>query len=420
MGLLALGFNHRTAPIDLREKISFGPESLLSALQQARRCSSVNELAILSTCNRTEIYCATQRHDSDEILSWLGEYHRLPLSELTSCAYEYWEVRAVRHVMRVASGLDSMVLGEPQIFGQMKSAYAQAQQVNTVGPTLSRMFQHAFSVAKKVRTDTDIGSNPVSVAFASVSLAKHIFSDLHNNTALLIGAGEMIELVARHLADSGIKQIIVANRTLERAHSIAEEFNGRAVPLEEITQCLAAADIVVSCTASSFPILGKGAVEEALKKRKHRPMFMVDIAVPRDIEPQVAELPDVYLYTIDDLQNVIDENIQSREDAARKAERIVDVCSQDYINRVKALSGVDTLKAYREHLNHLQQQELAKALQQLQNGADPEQILKRFAHDFTNKVMHQPSVQIKKAASEERHELLAWTKSLFGLDGEDP
>ncbi|MBV1884805.1 MAG: glutamyl-tRNA reductase [Gammaproteobacteria bacterium] len=416
MGLLALGINHRTAPIELRERIAFAPNSLLDALGQAMNCSSLNELAILSTCNRTELYCATSRQDSGEVLAWLGEYHRLSLAELSDCAYEYWDDRAVRHILRVASGLDSMVLGEPQILGQLKTAYAQAQQQKTLGPDLSRMFQHAFSVAKQVRTDTEIGSNPVSVAYAAVSLAKRIFSDLHTNTVLLIGAGEMVELVARHFAENGIKHMIVANRTFERARSVAEEFNGQAILLEQLSEYLPSADIIVSCTASSLPILGKGAIEQALKKRKHRPMFLVDIAVPRDIEPQVGDLADAYLYTIDDLQGVIDENLQSRQRAATQAEKIIDLRSEEFMDRLKEFAGVDTLKLYRDRVDQLRQVELTKALAQLNGGADAEEVLRRFSNNFANKVMHEPSVNLKKASVEGRNDLLAWAKHLFGLD----
>lgn len=416
MGLLALGINHRTAPIELRERIAFAPNSLLDALGQAMNCSSLNELAILSTCNRTELYCATSRQDSGEVLAWLGEYHRLSLAELSDCAYEYWDDRAVRHILRVASGLDSMVLGEPQILGQLKTAYAQAQQQKTLGPDLSRMFQHAFSVAKQVRTDTEIGSNPVSVAYAAVSLAKRIFSDLHTNTVLLIGAGEMVELVARHFAENGIKHMIVANRTFERARSVAEEFNGQAILLEQLSEYLPSADIIVSCTASSLPILGKGAIEQALKKRKHRPMFLVDIAVPRDIEPQVGDLADAYLYTIDDLQGVIDENLQSRQRAATQAEKIIDLRSEEFMDRLKEFAGVDTLKLYRDRVDQLRQVELTKALAQLDGGADAEEVLRRFSNNFANKVMHEPSVNLKKASVEGRNDLLAWAKHLFGLD----
>ncbi|PCI43580.1 MAG: glutamyl-tRNA reductase [Moraxellaceae bacterium] len=416
MGLLALGINHRTAPIELRERIAFDPNSLLDALGQAMNCSSLNELAILSTCNRTELYCSTSRQDSGEVLAWLGEYHRLPLVELSDCAYEYWDDRAVRHILRVASGLDSMVLGEPQILGQLKTAYAQAQQQKTLGPDLSRMFQHAFSVAKQVRTDTEIGSNPVSVAYAAVSLAKRIFSDLHTNTVLLIGAGEMVELVARHFAENGIKHMIVANRTFERARAVAEEFNGQAILLEQLSEHLPRADIIVSCTASSLPILGKGAIEQALKKRKHRPMFLVDIAVPRDIEPQVGDLADAYLYTIDDLQGVIDENMQSRQRAATQAEQIIELRSAEFMDRLKEFAGVDTLKLYRDRVDQLRQAELTKAIAQLNSGGDAEEVLRRFSKNFANKVMHQPSVNLKKASVEGRNDLLAWAKHLFGLD----
>jgi len=247
-------------------------------------------------------------------------------------------------------------------------------------------------------------------------LAKRIFSDLHTNTVLLIGAGEMVELVARHFAENGIKHMIVANRTFERARAVAEEFNGQAILLEQLSEHLPRADIIVSCTASSLPILGKGAIEQALKKRKHRPMFLVDIAVPRDIEPQVGDLADAYLYTIDDLQGVIDENMQSRQRAATQAEQIIELRSAEFMDRLKEFAGVDTLKLYRDRVDQLRQAELTKAIAQLNSGGDAEEVLRRFSKNFANKVMHQPSVNLKKASVEGRNDLLAWAKHLFGLD----
>ena len=307
MALLALGINHKTASVSVREKVAFAPEQMADALAQACELAHLKEVAILSTCNRTELYCSTELEGTRALLEWLGGYHKLDPDELQTCSYAHWGQDAAQHMMRVASGLDSLVLGEPQILGQLKSCYAVSQSAGVVGAELDRLFQQTFAVAKKVRTDTAIGENPVSVAYASVSLAQHIFSDLSQSKALLIGAGETIELVARHLSEAGVKQMTVANRTLVRAEALAEEFNARAILLGDIPEALEDADIVIASTASQLPILGKGAVESALKKRKHRPIFMVDIAVPRDIEHEVAELDDVYLYTVDDLKEVIEE-----------------------------------------------------------------------------------------------------------------
>lgn len=304
MAFLALGINHKTASVDVRERVAFTPEQLVEALQQLCRLTDSREAAILSTCNRSELYIEQDQLSADIVLRWLADYHHLSLDELRASAYVHEDDAAVRHMMRVASGLDSLVLGEPQILGQMKSAYAVAREAGTIGPLLGRLFQATFNAAKQVRTDTAIGENPVSVAFAAVSLAKQIFSDLQRSQALLIGAGETITLVARHLHELGVKRIVVANRTLERASLLAEQFGAHAVLLSDIPAELVRSDIVISSTASQLPILGKGAVESALKLRKHKPIFMVDIAVPRDIEPEVGELDDVYLYSVDDLHEV--------------------------------------------------------------------------------------------------------------------
>lgn len=415
MVLLAYGINHKTASVDLREKLAFAPDRVIGALNEVREHARLREVAILSTCNRTELYCSAEAQDSGHLLGWLSRYHALPVDQITRCAYEFWNDAAVRHLMRVASGLDSMVLGEPQILGQLKSAYAVAQEARTVGPELGRLFQHTFSAAKQIRTDTGIGANPVSVAFAAVKLAKHIFSDLKKTTVLLIGAGETIELVARHLAEQGVKSMIVANRTLSRANALAEEFKGRSVTLGDIPLVLPQADIVISSTASPLPILGKGAVEHALKIRKRKPMFMMDIAVPRDIEEEVAELADVYLYTVDDLQQVVDENRRQRQEAAAQAESLVDRCTLQFMDSLKSLDAVETIRQYRETLEILRQQELERALQQLQAGGNAEEILQRMSRNLINKVMHQPTVQLRQAAEQGRLDQLELAQQLLGL-----
>jgi glutamyl-tRNA reductase len=320
-------------------------------------------------------------------------------------------------MMRVACGLDSMILGEPQILGQMKDAYASAREAGTLGPLLGRLFQATFSTAKTVRTDTRIGENPVSVAFAAVSLAKQIFSELPRSQALLIGAGETITLVARHLHEQGIRRIVVANRTLERASQLADEVGGQAVLLADIPEQLVNSDIVISSTASPLPILGKGAVERALKKRKHRPVFMVDIAVPRDIEPEVGELDDVYLYTVDDLHEVIAENLRSRQGAARAAEELVLTGVDEFMARLRERDSVDLLRGYRQRAEQLRDEELAKALRQLGNGIPAEDVLAQLARGLTNKLLHAPSVQLKKFSAAGRHDALAVAQELLDLDG---
>ena len=416
MAFLALGINHKTASVGVRERVAFPPESQVEALQQLCRLTCSREAAILSTCNRSELYLEQELLDSDEVLQWLAAYHRLSVAELRECAYVHTNEEAVQHMMRVASGLDSMVLGEPQILGQMKSAFAVAQEAGTIGPLLGRLFQATFSTAKSVRTDTAIGENPVSVAFAAVSLAKQIFSDLHRSQALLIGAGETITLVARHLHEQGIKRLVVANRTLERASMLAEQFGAHAVLLADIPQELVNSDIVISSTASQLPILGKGAVERALKQRRHKPMFMVDIAVPRDIEPEVGELEDIYLYSVDDLHEVVSENLKSRQGAADAAEQLVSAGADDFMQRLRERAAVDVLRACRQQAESLRDEELGRALRLLNNGSPAEEVLAQFARGLTNKLMHAPSVQLKKFSAAGRLDALAVAQELFALD----
>ncbi|EQM70799.1 glutamyl-tRNA reductase [Aquipseudomonas alcaligenes OT 69] len=389
---------------------------MVEALRQLCNLTASREAAILSTCNRSELYLEQEQISADEVLAWLAGYHNLSLEELRACAYVHQDDAAVRHMMRVASGLDSMVLGEPQILGQMKSAYAVAREAGTVGPLLGRLFQATFSTAKTVRTDTAIGENPVSVAFAAVSLAKQIFTDMHRSQALLIGAGETITLVARHLHEQGVKRIVVANRTLERASMLAEQFGAHAVLLADIPDELVNSDIVISSTASQLPILGKGAVERALKQRKHKPIFMVDIAVPRDIEPEVGELDDVYLYTVDDLHEVVAENLKSRQGAAQAAEELVGGGVVEFMQRLRELAAVDVLRAYRQQAERTRDEELAKAQRMLANGSSAEDVMAQLARGLTNKLLHAPSVQLKKLSADGRFDALAVAQELFALD----
>lgn len=418
MALIALGINHKSAQLALRERVAFAPEQMTEALGDALRGSDLNEVVILSTCNRTEVFatvedCAVEREH--KLLDWLAGYHHVSLAELKDHYYAYWEQEALHHMIQVTSGLDSMVLGEPQIFGQMKSAFAVAQEAESVDSELSRIFPHVFSVAKKVRTDTAIGENPVSVAYAAVNLSHHIFSDLSKTRALLIGAGETIELVARHLSENGVTNIVVANRTLGRARELAQRFGAEAVLLSEIPEQLIKADIVISSTASQLPILGKGAVEHALKMRKHRPILMVDIAVPRDIEEQVGDLDDIYLYTVDDLTEIVDENKRNREFEARKADKIIAAGIESYLQQLKSLDVVATLKNYREQSEYMRDTELEKALKQLAKGGQAEQVLAHLARNLTNKFMHKPSIEMKKASVQGREDLIGWAHELFGL-----
>lgn len=418
MTLLAFGINHNTASLAIRERVAFAPEQVEAALAQVCRDAAVEEVAILSTCNRTEIYASTQS-SAARVLEWVARYHRLELADIQACSYCHHDSEAIRHMMAVASGLDSLVLGEPQILGQMKSAYAVARDAGTIGSHLHSAFQQVFSIAKRVRTETAIGENPVSVAYAAVSLAQQIFSDLKQDTALLIGAGETIELVARHLFEQGVRSILVANRTLGRARELAEKFNAEAILLADIPGVLHRADIVISSTASQLPLLGKGAVESALKKRKHKPMFMVDIAVPRDIEAEVGDLPDVYLYTVDDLREVIDENLRSRQEAATRADQIVLEGVRLYERELRALTSVSTIKAYRRKAELLRDQELDKALRALASGSSPELVVTQLARGLTNKLLHEPTTRLKQASQLGRDDMLGLSQELFGLTDRD-
>ena len=420
MGFIALGINHRTAGGEVRERVSFSPEQLPDALQRLRAEAGADEVAILSTCNRTELYCAQEQLDADRLVEWVARFHGMTAEELRRSSYLHQDAGAVNHMMRVAAGLDSMVLGEPQILGQMKDAWQAARTAGTLGPYLDRLFQSTFNMAKQVRTDTAIGENPVSVAFAAVSLARQIFADLRRSTALLIGAGETIALVARHLFEQGVGRIIVANRTLQRAELLSEPLGGQAIVLTQIPDILAECDVVISSTASPLPILGKGAVERALKQRRHKPMFMVDIAVPRDIEPEVGSLADVYLYTVDDLHEVIEENMRSRQGAAEAAERLIELGTGEFMQRLRALAAVDVVRSYRQKAEQARDQELQKALAKLQRGADPEQVMTEMARLLTNKLLHEPSVQLKQMTAQGRIEALALAQELFALGDSAP
>ena len=415
MNLLALGLNHTTAPVDIRERLTFGPDIVVAALRGMCGLEGVAEGAILSTCNRTELYCATDGAEPDEIRDWIADFHGLETEDISPYLYQYEHAAAIRHLLRVGSGLDSLVLGEPQILGQVKSAYQTATDVGAVGKVLSRLFQHSFATAKQVRTDTAIGNSPVSVAFAAVSLARQIFSDLSDQTAMLIGAGETIELAARHLNQHGLGRMIVANRTVERAHELAEQFDGFAIGLTEISHHLAEADIVIASTASPLPVLGKGTIERALKQRRHRPMFMVDIAVPRDIEPEVGELRDVYLYTVDDLQEVIQENLRSRQEAAEQATEIIEFQVGEFLNWLRSLDAVHLIQDYRRHAEKARDDVLNKAVRMIENGKSTEEAMNYLAHTLTNKLLHTPSAQLREAGSSGQRELLEAANALFQL-----
>lgn len=415
MQLLALGINHKTAPVELREQAAFAPEILAEALTDITSCGVANEAAIVSTCNRTEVYCGISPSKELAAIEWFCRYLNLDADAVRPYLYEHPDALAVQHAFRVASGLDSMVLGEPQILGQMKDAFAMAHKAGTTGKILNRLFQQTFSVAKVVRTDTAIGASAVSVASAAVTLAKQIFNDLSEKTVLLIGAGEMIELCARHLAENQIGHMIVANRTVERAELLAREFKADAISLTEMPMRLRDADIVISSTASQLPILGKGAVERALKERKHRPMFMVDIAVPRDIEKEVGDLRDIYLYTVDDLKDVVQENMKSRQQAAEEAEKIIDVKVLEFMRWAHSLDAVPTIRALRDTATAIRETELSRAERLLEKGEDPKKVLEHLARTLTNKLTHDPTAVLRQADHDGDAKLLDAARRLFNL-----
>jgi len=419
MSIITLGLNHKTAPVNIRERLAFSPESLANAVKSLSALVNIKEAAILSTCNRTELYCATENNEElnqqaiEQIVEWLSQFHGLHSSEFSDHIYTHRHTESIRHALQVACGLDSLVLGEPQILGQMKQAYAQANEQGTMGSLLGKLFQHSFSVAKQVRTDTAIGSSPVSVAFAAVSLSKQIFGDLSNLSALMIGAGETIELAARHLQGSNIKHMIIANRSVDKGQALADQFAAEAIALPQIPDYLHKADIVISSTASPLPILGKGAVEKALKKRKHKPMFMCDIAVPRDVEAEVNDLDDVFLYTVDDLHEIIQENIESREEAAEQAREIIENQVDDFLNWERALDSVEVIRDIRENAETISREILQKAQAQLAQGKSADDALAFLARALTNKLLHQPSATLRQSGENSRHDLLDFARQLF-------
>ncbi|MCC5852466.1 MAG: glutamyl-tRNA reductase [Alkalimonas sp.] len=402
MAIYALGINHKTAPVALREQVAFAPEQVSQALRELAAVANVTDAVILSTCNRTELYFNGSTEQAEQVIAWLSEFHQLDSQLVQPHLYLYQQQDAAAHLMRVAAGLDSLVLGEPQILGQVKQAYNQSRQAGTINPEFERLFQKTFAIAKQVRTETEIGANAVSVAFVAVSLAKQIFGRLDKVSVLLIGAGETIELVARHLKEQGASKLTVANRTYERGLALAEAFCAEVVTLSQVPAVLGRADVVISSTASTLPIIGKGMVEQALKVRKHKPMFLVDLAVPRDIEAQVAELDDAYLYTVDDLQNIIAQNMESRQQAAQQAELIIDQGVAEFQQWQLLQGNVDWVRDYRQQCEQVKNELLAKAVNQLVAGQEPEKVLAELATRLSNRLMHSPTKAIRHLVQDEQ------------------
>jgi glutamyl-tRNA reductase len=411
MTLFALGLSHTTAPLPVRERVVFHVEKLFDALGELTRGQRVAEAAILSTCNRTELYLSAG--EPQTAAEWLAQYHRLQPEELRPYLYTLPQDQAVRHTFRVAAGLDSMVLGEPQILGQMKEAVRAAEAAGTLGTVLHKLFQRTFAVAKEVRSTTQVGASSVSMAAAAVKLAARIFPSLREQKVLLIGAGEMIELCATHFAAQAPARIAVANRTLERAQALAHRFAGHALELRSLASQLQDYDIIVSCTASSLPILGKGLVERALRARRHRPMFMVDLAVPRDIEAEVAELDDVFLYTVDDLHAIVQGNLDARRSALEQAEAIIETQVGQFMHWMAARASVPLIRQLREQGEAARRHELERALRLLQRGDDPKAVLEALSQGLTNKLLHAPTQALNESAGDERQALAALIERLY-------
>ncbi|MBK6470922.1 MAG: glutamyl-tRNA reductase [Betaproteobacteria bacterium] len=423
MSVFALGLNHTTAPLDLRGRLAFSPEQMAPALHALRERlqRSVPEAALVSTCNRTELYVAAPAERASELvrptIDWLAEQGGISGGQLLTHSYVMEDRLAARHAFRVAAGLDSMVLGEPQILGQMKQAVRLADEAGTLGTTLHQLFQRSFAVAKEVRTSTEIGAHSISMAAAAVRLAGQLFEDLKQVKVLFVGAGEMIELVATHFEAKNPKSIALANRTLERGERLATRFGGEALRLSDIPTRLHEFDAVVSCTASTLPIIGLGAVERALKARRHRPMFMVDLAVPRDIEPEVGELDDVYLYTVDDLSTLVQTAGEKRQAAVEQAEAIIDAGVQSFAHWLDQRAAVPLIQALNRQADDWGAMELARARKALSRGESPEQVLEALARGLTHKMLHGTLAELHAAEGEERARLASTVSRLFLRQG---
>ncbi len=413
MTLIALGLNHQTAPVALRERVAFDQETIGTALGALRTIDGVQEAAILSTCNRIEVYANVREGCEATVAEWLHRHHGLTAPTLDEYLYRHDGSAAVRHLFRVATGLDSLVLGEPQILGQVKAAYQVARTAGALETALERLFQNTFAVAKRVRTDTRIGANPVSVAFAAVRLAHQVFASLNESTVLLVGAGDTIELTARHLVESGVRRMLVANRTLQNAETLALRFGAQAMPLSELPQRLAEADVVIASTASREPVITRADVAAAIRKRRRKPMLILDLAVPRDVEASTVELEDVFLYTVDDLAGVIEDNMRSRREAAREAEAIIDLQVGHFMDWCRGIDGQGTVRAIRQAAEHERDSLLARAKHMLEVGKDPNEVLAFLANTLTNKILHSPSANLRHAALRGDTDLLRAAERLF-------
>lgn len=419
MPLFTIGISHHTAPIDIREKVAIPRSEYPARVAELCALPGVEEVLVLGTCNRTEIYCLSSRAGRDQLLSWVHRTNGIPAGQLDPYFYNHEGEAAARHLVRVASGLDSLVLGETQILGQLKEAWQQAHDAGSIGKVLDRLFQHTFAAAKAIRTRSGIGDHPVSVAYTAVVLARQIFGSLSSQTVMLVGAGEMVQLCGRYLRDHGIASLLILNRSLQKAEELAAELDATAMTLDRLEEALPQADILISSTASPEHVITRADVKAALRKRRHRPMFLVDIAVPRDIDPGVSDLKDVYLYTIDDLQQVVDENMQQRSEAARSALTEVDEAVAGFMRWLYGIRAARTLRRIREQSHDFEQEVTHRALRKLNAGQDPADVLEQLASTLTNKILHLPSKRLREAAEARDYEVLKAADRIFRKDGEE-
>jgi len=410
MSFFALGVNHQTASVELREQIAFNAERLSRLLAEQRHHQNLKDLVVVSTCNRTEVYAMAENAES--LLKWLADANNIDVKQLIHHVYRYENTQAITHLMRVASGLDSLMLGEPQILGQVKSALALSKEAQTVSPELNSVFEYAFYAAKRVRSETAVGSHAVSMGYAVAQLALQVFSKPEKLTVMVVAAGEMNSLVAKHLAEMGVAKIIICNRSRERADQLAQEIAHQVeveiIEFSALAENLYRADVVSSCTGSLYQVIAYSDVKTALKKRRYQQILMVDLAVPRDIDPKVEALDGVYLYGVDDLQSVIDENLAQRRQAAVEAEVMVNQLATQLITHQKVKEAGSTIHAYRQHSEEISQQELTHALEALHHGENAEQVLQQFAHRLTQKLMHPTSILLREAAKAENPDYFEW------------
>jgi glutamyl-tRNA reductase len=419
MPLFTIGISHHTAPIEIREKVAITRSEYADRVQELCAMPGVEEVIILGTCNRTEIYCLSSETGKETLMDWIHQINDITPGELDQHFYGYQGEEAARHLIRVASGLDSLVLGETQILGQLKEAWQLAHDAGSMGKVLDRLFQHTFAAAKAIRTTSGISDHSVSVAYTAVVLARQIFGELRSQTVVLVGAGEMVQLCGRHLREQGIAKLLIVNRSKEKAEELAAELDATALTLDKLNDALPEADILISSTASPEPVIRRRDVRSALKKRRHRPMFLVDIAVPRDIDPQVSSLKDVYLYTIDDLQQVVDENMQQRSKAAQSAQSDVDAAVDDFMRWMYGLRAARSLKRIRQQSHEHERDLSEKALRKLRAGQDPVEVVQQLASTLTNRILHLPTKRLRELAESQDYELLKAADRIFRPDGQD-